>query len=196
MRADGGTRQKTWVESGNKAQVSSEVSSLGQIRRTLVTHPIVRHAAYKRVHESGNAQDSLLFRTPNHPILALISRSNTWQGTNNIITCRSIPYTLSDNDGASTFHLTLSLSLPIQITCYLLSMTSIAQPIDFSSRSSYSSAASSSSSPSRSNSYDLSSSPRTGTSPGQHPCPHLSEFVQSLYKAWSPKTDTQERRRW
>nr|KIR49002.1 hypothetical protein I312_02072 [Cryptococcus bacillisporus CA1280] len=75
-------------------------------------------------------------------------------------------------------------------------MTSIAQPIDFSSRSSYSSTASSSSSPSRSNSYDLSSSPKMGTSPGQHPCPHLSEFVQSLYKAWSPKTDTQERRRW
>ncbi|KIR37094.1 hypothetical protein I352_00406, partial [Cryptococcus deuterogattii MMRL2647] len=62
-------------------------------------------------------------------------------------------------------------------------MTSIAQPIDFSSRRSYSSTASPSSSPSRSNSYDLSSSPKTGTSPGQHPCPHLSEFVQSLYKA-------------
>ncbi|XAO23197.1 hypothetical protein I312_101975 [Cryptococcus bacillisporus CA1280] len=46
-------------------------------------------------------------------------------------------------------------------------MTSIAQPIDFSSRSSYSSTASSSSSPSRSNSYDLSSSPKMGTSPAQ-----------------------------
>lgn len=59
-----------------KAQVSSEVSSL-TIRRTLVTHAIVRHAAYKRVHESGNPQDSLLVHSPNHSFLALISRSNT-----------------------------------------------------------------------------------------------------------------------
>lgn len=137
-----------------------------------------------------------LYSSTHQSFLSLISRSNTWQSTNNIITCLSLPYTLSDNDGASTFSLTLPLSLPIQIICYLLSMTSIAQPIDFSSRRSYSSTASPSSSPSRSNSYDLSSSPKTGTSPGQHPCPHLSEFVQSLYKAWSSKTDTQERRRW
>ncbi|OWZ62866.1 hypothetical protein AYX15_05064 [Cryptococcus neoformans] len=75
-------------------------------------------------------------------------------------------------------------------------MASIAQPIDFPSRPSYSTATSPSSSPSRSNLYDLSSSPKTGTSPGQHPCPHLSEFVQSLYKAWGSKTDTQGRRRW
>ncbi|UOH80215.1 hypothetical protein LQV05_002864 [Cryptococcus neoformans] len=54
-------------------------------------------------------------------------------------------------------------------------MASIAQAIDFPSRPSYSTTTSPSSSPSRSNSYDLSSSPKTGTSP--EPIVRLTERV-------------------
>ncbi|KAK8850601.1 hypothetical protein IAR55_004520 [Kwoniella newhampshirensis] len=68
-------------------------------------------------------------------------------------------------------------------------MTSLARPINVpTSRPSYSSSSTSFSShgTSRSNSFGgTSPSSRTGTSPaGQHPCPHLSEFVQQIYKAW------------
>ncbi|WWC92375.1 uncharacterized protein L201_007332 [Kwoniella dendrophila CBS 6074] len=59
-------------------------------------------------------------------------------------------------------------------------MTSLARPINFpSSRPSYS----------RSNSDSPNSSPKSshvelGTSPQQHPCPHLSQLVQSVVKAY------------
>ncbi|ODO10662.1 hypothetical protein I350_01259 [Cryptococcus amylolentus CBS 6273] len=78
-------------------------------------------------------------------------------------------------------------------------MSSITQPINFPARpsfSSFSSPSSPSSSPSRSNSYDLSTSPRASTSPASHPCPHMSQLVQSLKQAWGTKQDSRQEKRW
>lgn len=87
---EGWDAPNTWVVSGNKAQVSSKVSS----HRTLVT-PYCDMQCIKECMNLVIPRTYILSPTT-HSFPSVISQINTWQSINSIITCRSIPCTLSD----------------------------------------------------------------------------------------------------